>query len=101
MPLHFEGGQLPLTKRLPMIRGKSRFQSLGKVAEVNVGDLGRIKAEQITLETLKIAGMVEQRVRAAKVVATGKVKGKLNLVGLRVSAGAKKVIEAAGGSVIL
>ena len=99
MPLYFEGGQLPLTKRLPMIRGKSRFQSFGKVAEVNVGDLQKISADKITLETLKLHGLADPAARAAKVIATGKVDKALQLECLRVSAGAKKLIEAAGGSV--
>lgn len=95
----FEGGQLPLVKRLPMIRGKSRFQSFGKVGEVNVGDLNDIAGEVITLETLKLAGLVDNRVRAAKVINTGELKKAVNLQGVRVSAGARKAIEALGGSV--
>ncbi|MBQ6449681.1 50S ribosomal protein L15 [bacterium] len=96
----FEGGQLPLTKRLPMIRGKSRFQSFAKVGEVNVGDLAKLDAELISLETLKLAGLVDKRVKAAKVINTGSLDKAVKLQGLRVSAGAKKAIEAAGGSVV-
>ena len=96
----FEGGQLPLTKRLPMIRGTSRFQSFAKVGEVNVGDLAKLDAELISLETLKLAGLVDKRVKAAKVINTGSLDKAVKLQGLRVSAGAKKAIEAAGGSVV-
>ena len=96
----FEGGQLPLTKRLPMIRGKSRFQSFAKVGEVNVGDLAKLDAELISLETLKLAGLVDKRVKATKVINTGSLDKAVKLQGLRVSAGAKKAIEAAGGSVV-
>ncbi|MDO5561951.1 MAG: 50S ribosomal protein L15 [bacterium] len=99
MPLWFEGGQLPLVKRLPMIRGKSRFNTLGKIAEVNLGDLAKVKAEQITLDSLKLAGLVEKNVKNAKVVATGKLDKAITVSGLRISAGAKKAIEAAGGKV--
>lgn len=99
MPLWFEGGQLPLVKRLPMIRGKSRFNTLGKIAEVNLGDLAKVKAEQITLDSLKLAGLVEKNAKNAKVVATGKLDKAITVTGLRVSAGAKKAIEAAGGKV--
>ncbi len=95
----FEGGQLPLVKRLPMIRGKSRFQSFAKVGEVNVGDLGKLESDTVTLETLKLAGLVDKRVKAAKIINTGKLEKAVNVQGLRVSAGAKKVIETAGGSV--
>lgn len=95
----FEGGQLPLVKRLPMIRGKSRFQSFAKVAEVNVGDLAKVGSEEITLESLKLAGLVDQRAKAAKIINTGKIETVVKLQGLRVSAGAKAAIEKAGGSV--
>ena len=99
MPLYFEGGQLPLTKRLPMIRGKSRFQSFGKIAEINLSDLNKVNADKITLETLKLHGLADQAARGAKVVATGKIEQAIHIEGLRVSDGAKKMIEAAGGSV--
>jgi large subunit ribosomal protein L15 len=99
LPLYFEGGQLPMVKRMPMIRGKSRFQSFGKVAEVNLEALSKCKTEKITLETLKIAGLVDKGAKAVKVVATGKLKKPLTVVGLRLTAGAKKALESVGGSV--
>lgn len=100
LPIYFEGGQLPLTKRLPMIRGKSRFQGFGKVAEINLGDLEKLETSTITLDTLKMAGLADKRVRAAKIVATGKLTKALEISGLRVSAGAKKAIEATGGKIV-
>ncbi len=99
MPLWFEGGQLPLTKRLPMIRGKSRFKSLNKVAEVNLGDLAKVEAEKITLESLKLARIITKSSQAVKVIATGKLDKAITVSGLRLSAGAKKAIEKAGGKV--
>jgi large subunit ribosomal protein L15 len=99
LPIYFEGGQLPLVKRLPMIRGKSRFQSFGKVAEVNLGDLEKLPTTKITLETLKLAKLIDSRATAAKVIATGKLTKALTISGLRLSAGAKKTVEAAGGEV--
>ena len=99
LPIYFEGGQLPLTKRLPMIRGKSRFQSFARVAEINLGDLQKLTSEVITLETLKLANLADKRVRAAKIIATGKLDKAVKVKGLRLSKGAKKAIEAAGGSI--
>ena len=99
LPIYFEGGQLPLTKRLPMIRGKSRFKSLGKVAEVNLGDLARVQADKITLEALKLERLVDNKVKQVKVIATGKLDKPIHLVGLRVSSGARQQIEAVGGTV--
>ena len=99
VPLWFEGGQLPLVKRLPMIRGKSRFQSFGKVAEVNLGDLAKVKAEKITLDSLKLAKIIANNSTQAKIISTGKLEKAVVVSGLRVSAGAKKAIEAVGGSI--
>lgn len=99
LPIYFEGGQLPLTKRLPMIRGKSRFQSFAKVAEINLSDLDKLSTTKITLETLKLAGLADKRVCAAKIIATGKISKALEVSGLRLSAKAKELILAAGGKV--
>ncbi len=99
MPVWFEGGQLPLTKRLPMIRGKSRFKPVGKTAEVNLGDLEKLSTKDITLETLKLANLIDQNARQAKIIATGKISQALNFKGLKISAGAKKIIEKAGGKI--
>ncbi len=99
VPLWFEGGQLPLTKRLPMIRGKSRFVSFNRIAEINLNDLARLDADKITLETLKLAKLTTPGTRQAKIVNTGKLDKKITVSGLRVSAGAKKAIEAAGGKI--
>jgi large subunit ribosomal protein L15 len=99
LPIYFEGGQLPLVKRLPMIRGKSRFQSFGKVAEVNLGDLEKLPTTKITLETLKLAKLIDSRATTAKIIAAGKLTKALTISGLRLSAGAKKTVEAAGGEI--
>lgn len=99
VPLWFEGGQLPLVKRLPMIRGKSRFNSFGKVAEVNLSDLAKVKAEKITLDSLKLAKIIASNSTQAKIVNTGKLEQAVTVSGLRLTAGAKKAIEAAGGTV--
>jgi large subunit ribosomal protein L15 len=98
-PIYFEGGQLPLIKRLPMIRGKSRFQSFAKVAEVNLGTLDKLPDSTISLETLKLTKLIDTRSTAAKVIATGKLTHPITVSGLRLTAGAKKAIEAAGGKI--
>lgn len=99
LPLWFEGGQLPLVKRLPMIRGKSRLQSLGRVAEINLGDLVKVKGSPITLAVLKEEKLIGVGVRAVKIVNTGKIDQALTIEGLRISTGAKQALEAAGGQV--
>lgn len=98
IPLWFEGGQLPLTKRLPMLRGKGRFNVLTLTAEITLTDLEKMKAEVINLETLKLEKVISPRFRKAKLINTGSLTRKVT-VEIPVSASSKKAIENAGGSV--
>ncbi|HCC84893.1 MAG TPA: 50S ribosomal protein L15 [Candidatus Pacebacteria bacterium] len=99
IPLWFEGGQLPLTKRLPMLRGKSRFNVLKPIVELTLADLDRLTLEPITLESLKLNKIIDRRAQKVKIIAQGTVTKKLSVVGLAVSAQARIAIEQAGGSV--
>jgi large subunit ribosomal protein L15 len=92
----FEGGQMPLQRRLP----KRGFKSMtrGDRAEVLLSDLERLKADKIDLATLKEAGVVPDAALSAKVIVSGKLTRKLALTGIAVSKGARAAIEAAGGS---
>lgn len=99
IPVWFEGGQLPLIKRLPMMRGKGRLVSLSKTAEVSLSELDTMKADTITLDTLKVEKVISPRAKNAKVIASGTLSRKVSLEGLSVSAQAKKAIEKAGGQV--
>jgi large subunit ribosomal protein L15 len=95
----FEGGQMPLQRRLP----KRGFASLYRdaTAEVRLSDLQRMSAETIDLPALKEAGVVPAVIGRAKVILAGEIKRKIALKGLLVSKGARAAIEAAGGSVEL
>ena len=95
----FEGGQMPLQRRLP----KRGFVSLkkGETAEVRLGDLQRVEADVIDLAALKAAGVVPQGALRAKVILAGELQRKVALKGLAISKGARAAIEAAGGSVEL
>ncbi len=92
----FEGGQMPLHRRLP----KRGFTSLTKefTAEVRLGDLAGLPIEEIDLLSLKQAGLVGEMVKSAKVILSGEIDKKVILKGLGATAGAKAAIEAAGGS---
>jgi len=92
----FEGGQMPLQRRLP----KRGFKSLTREdgAEVRLSDLDRMKAEKIDLAALKEAGVVPEWTLRAKVIVSGKLTRKVALTGVAVSKGARAAIEAAGGS---
>jgi len=92
----FEGGQMPLQRRLP----KRGFRSLTQdsTAEVRLDQLQKLDAEIIDLATLKQAGVVPHLALGAKVILAGEIKRKVALKGLAVSKGARAAIEAAGGS---
>ncbi len=98
-PLWFEGGQLPLIKRLPMLRGKGRFNPVKPTVAVSLTDLNKMKADKITFETLRLEKVVPARARRAKIIATGQIDRSVTVEGVQTSAQAAKQIEAAGGSV--
>ncbi len=93
----FEGGQMPLQRRLP----KRGFISPMRddTAEVRLSDLNRLTAETIDILALKEAGVVPIHALSAKVIVSGEIKRSVNLHGLLLSKGAKAAIEAAGGTV--
>ena len=93
----FEGGQMPLQRRLPK-RGFKSAQ-LKYNGEVTLTDLERLEAPEVDLLTLKAAGLVRQLVKHVKVIKAGELTRKLVLKGIGATAGAKAAIEAAGGSV--
>lgn len=92
----FEGGQMPLQRRLPKVGFRSRRAA--ETAEVRLGELKRVDGE-VTVESLKAAGVIPPEARAAKIFASGEVSGAVTVRGVGVSKGARAAIEAAGGSV--
>jgi large subunit ribosomal protein L15 len=93
----FEGGQMPLQRRLP----KRGFVSPRRddTAEVRLSDLEKMTADTIDLAALKAAGVVSQLALGAKVILSGELKRRIALKGVAVSKGARAAIESAGGSV--
>ena len=94
----FEGGQMPLQRRLP----KRGFVSMtaGDTAEVLLSQLGRLPVDDIDLQALKLAGVVPNRARAAKIVLNGEISRPVKLRGISATKGARAAIEAAGGSFV-
>ena len=93
----FEGGQMPLHKRLPKYGFTSR---IGRVsAEVRLSELNLVEGEVIDLETLKQADVVGNNMKRAKIFLSGELTKALTIKGLAVTKGAKAAIEAAGGKV--
>jgi large subunit ribosomal protein L15 len=93
----FEGGQMPLQRRLP----KRGFKSphLKYNGEVTLTDLERLGADEVDLLTLKAAGMVRELIKNVKVIKSGTLTRKVVLKGIGATVGAKAAIEAAGGMV--
>ncbi len=93
----FEGGQMPLQRRLP----KRGFISLTRndVAEVRLADLAAVPTDEVDLLVLKQTGLVRPEAKSAKVILKGTLAKALKLKGVLVSKGARAAIEAAGGSV--
>ena len=93
----FEGGQMPLQRRLPKVGFSSR---VGRTtAEIRLDDLKKVTADTIDLLSLKSAGLVPENTLRVKVINSGEIKSAVNLKGIVATAGAKSAIEAAGGKV--
>ncbi|MCK4705845.1 MAG: 50S ribosomal protein L15 [Gammaproteobacteria bacterium] len=93
----FEGGQMPLQRRLPKVGFSSR--SAKHSAEVRLNELANIEAEIIDIAALIAANIVPAITKKAKVFASGELSKAVNLKGIQVTPGARKVIEAAGGKI--
>jgi large subunit ribosomal protein L15 len=91
----FEGGQMPLQRRLPKVGFRSKIKSTR--AEVRLSELARLDAAVIDLEALKKAGVVPMFAEQAKLILSGEVKKAVTLKGVGATKGARAAIEAAGG----
>ncbi len=93
----FEGGQMPLQRRLPKVGFRSRKARLS--AEVRLHELAQIKAEVIDLAALQAAGILPNYIQQAKVILSGNLEHAVQLRGLGVTKGARAAIEALGGTI--
>ncbi len=93
----FEGGQMPLQRRLPKRGFKSHLLKFN--AEITLSTLDQLGADTVDMLTLKQAGLVGELAKVVKVIKSGEIKKAVKLNGIGATAGAKAAIEAAGGSV--
>ena len=93
----FEGGQMPLTRRIPKRGFTNPFREESQV--VRLSDLSKVEGGEVTRETLVAAGLIRDSKGPAKLLANGELTGAVTVRGLKVSAGARSKIEAAGGRV--
>ncbi len=94
----FEGGQMPLQRRLPKIGFNSRLSAT--TAEIRLQELASVDAEVIDLNALLVANLVSKNIKRAKVIASGKIEKAVSVKGLGVTKGARAAIEAAGGKIL-
>ena len=93
----FEGGQMPLQRRLPKRGFKSHLLKYN--AQVTLGALEKLGAAEVDLLSLKQAGLIPEIAKVVKIINTGELKRVVKLTGIGATAGAKAAIEKAGGSV--
>ncbi|MBN0988117.1 MULTISPECIES: 50S ribosomal protein L15 [Amphritea] len=93
----FEGGQMPLQRRLPKFGFTSRQAAF--VAEIRLNELAKIDAEVIDLDALKKADIIKDSIKRARVILSGEITKAVTVKGLKVTKGALAAIEAAGGKV--
>jgi large subunit ribosomal protein L15 len=93
----FEGGQMPIQRRMPKVGFRSKMQALH--AEVRLDELAKIEGAQIDMEALKKANIIPTFADHAKVVLSGEIKKVVNLKGIGATKGAREAIEKAGGTV--
>lgn len=94
----FEGGQMPLQRRLPKIGFNSRLSSV--TAEIRLQELAKVDAEVVDLDALLAANLISKNIKHAKVIDSGKIDKAVSVKGLRLTKGARTAIEAAGGKVL-
>ena len=93
----FEGGQMPLQKRLPKFGFSSRIGRL--TAQIRLGELNRIQGDVIDLEALRSAGIVSKNTERVRVFLSGEILKSITTKGLVLTAGARRAVEEAGGKV--
>jgi len=93
----FEGGQMPIQRRLPKFGFTSRKSLV--TDQVTLSEIAKVEGEVVSLETLKAAGLVKKEMLFVKVMRSGEISRAVTISGLKVTKGARELIEAAGGKV--
>lgn len=93
----FEGGQMPIQRRLPKFGFTSRKSFV--TDQVTLSEIARVEGDVVSLETLKSAGLVKKEMQLVKVIKSGEINRAVTISGLKVTKGALEAINAAGGKV--
>ena len=97
IPAGFEGGQMPIYRRLPKFGFTSQLALT--TAEVRLSELNKIEGDVVSVETLKAANIIRGDMKRARIILSGEISRALTFKGVKVTKGAKQAIEAAGGSI--
>ncbi|QDP71273.1 50S ribosomal protein L15 [Legionella israelensis] len=95
--INFEGGQMPIQRRLPKMGFKSRIRH--SIDQITLDELAKIEADVVSLDSLKSAGVINKSIKQVKVILSGELNKPVKLKGLKVTKGAKEIIEKMGGSI--
>ena len=95
--INFEGGQMPIQRRLPKMGFKSRVNKT--IDQITLSELAKLNAEVIDLDVLRDAGLINNTIREVKVILSGEINIAVKLKGLRVTKGARSAIEKSGGHI--
>ena len=93
----FEGGQMPIQRRLPKFGFTSALALV--TTEIRLSDLAKVNAERVDINALREANVINSSIKRVKVILAGEIKKAVHLVGIKATKGAKAAIEAAGGKV--
>jgi len=93
----FEGGQMPMQRRLPKVGFNSRMGL--RTAEIRLHELNKVDADVIDVQALQAANLISRNIKRVKVMAAGKIDKAVTLKGIKVTQGARTAIEAAGGKI--
>jgi large subunit ribosomal protein L15 len=93
----FEGGQMPMQRRLPKVGFNSRMGMV--TAEIRLHELNKVNADVIDVKALQDANLISRNIKRVKVMAAGKIEKAVTLKGIKVTQGARAAIEAAGGKI--
>jgi large subunit ribosomal protein L15 len=94
----FEGGQMPLQRRLPKLGFNSRLSAV--TAEIRLQELAKVDAEVVDMDALLAANLISKNIKRAKIIDSGKIEKAVSVKGLGMTKGARAAIEAAGGKVL-
>jgi large subunit ribosomal protein L15 len=93
----FEGGQMPLQRRIPKFGFRSRIGLVS--AKIRLGELAKIEGDVVDLEALRRAGLIQRNIKRARIFLSGAIERPVTVRGIGVSKGAREAIEAAGGKI--